>query len=188
MVRCKGSMLMTEDKKLIGRFNCGDKQALQRIYEKYRDDLLKVAASLLIVSNQVEDVVHDVFVSFARQSGRFKPSGSLKGYLAISVANRARDCNRRLHFQARTDEDAMKTHPTDGPAQQAVRRELQSLVTAAVEALPEDQREVIVLRLQCGLRFRDIARARGVALPTIQSRYRYGLAKLRSALNGELPR
>ncbi len=82
----------------------------------------------------------------------------------------------------------MKTHPTDGPAQQAVRRELQSLVTAAVEALPEDQREVIVLRLQCGLRFRDIARARGVALPTIQSRYRYGLAKLRSALNGELPR
>lgn len=180
---------MIEDKQLIGRFNRGDRQALQRIYEKYRDDLLKVAASLLIVSSQVEDVVHDVFVSFARQSGKFKPSGSLKGYLAISVANRARDCNRRLHFQAGADGDAIKAHATSahGPAQQSVCRELQCLVTAAVEALPEDQREVIVLHLQCGLRFREIARVKDVALPTIQSRYRYGLAKLRSALNGEQP-
>lgn len=181
---------MTEDKQLIGRFNRGDRQALQRIYEKYRDDLLKVAASLLIVPSQVEDVVHDVFVSFARQSGRFKPSGSLKGYLAIGVANRARDCNRKLHFQAGTDEDAIKAHatPAHGPAQQSACRELQCLVTVAVEALPENQREVIVLHLQCGLRFREIARAKGVALPTIQSRYRYGLAKLRSALNGERPK
>jgi len=181
--------LMTEDKKLVGRFNRGDRQALQRIYEKYREDLLKVAASLLIVPSQGEDVLHDVFVSFARQSGRFKPSGSLKGYLAIGVAKRARDCNRRLHFPAEADEDALKTHvrPLHGPAQQAVCRELQHQVAAAVEALPEDQREVIVLHLQCGLRFREIARAKDVALPTIQSRYRYGLAKLRSALNGERP-
>ena len=80
---------MLEDKLLIWRFNRGDKDALRRIYEKYKADLLKVAAALLNDSSAVEDIVHDVFVSFAQTTGKFRLSGSLKGYLAICIANRS---------------------------------------------------------------------------------------------------
>ena len=87
---------MLEDKMLVWRFNRGDIHALHCIYEKYRNDLLKVATALLNDKNSVEDVVHDVFSSFAQTVGTFRLSGSLKGYLSICIANRARDENRAI--------------------------------------------------------------------------------------------
>lgn len=73
---------MIEDRFLVWRFNRGDTAAMCRIYQKYRDGLLKVAAALLSDKSAVEDVLHDVFVEFAQSTGRFQLKGSLKGYLA----------------------------------------------------------------------------------------------------------
>ncbi len=71
---------MLEDKVLVWRFNRGDPAALCRICEKYRAPLLKVAAALLNDRSGVEDVLHDVFVAFARTSGRFRrPSSCAAG-------------------------------------------------------------------------------------------------------------
>ena len=78
---------MLEDKLLIRRFNRGDSNALCRIYEKYRDDLLKVATALLNDRSDVEDVVHDVFVSFARNAGNFELRGSLVGVVVSLPGN-----------------------------------------------------------------------------------------------------
>jgi DNA-directed RNA polymerase specialized sigma24 family protein len=72
-----------EDRLLIRRFNAGDMDALRRIYEKYKPYLLSVAKALLNDAAAVEDVLHDVFVRFASQSGRFRLKGSLEDYLAI---------------------------------------------------------------------------------------------------------
>ncbi len=85
---------MVEDKILVWKFNRGSKDALRRIYEKYKDDLLGLAITLLRDRSFAEDVAHDVFVSFARTVGTFHLSGTLKGYLSTCVANRARDRNR----------------------------------------------------------------------------------------------
>jgi DNA-directed RNA polymerase specialized sigma24 family protein len=54
---------MLEDKLLIWKFNRGNYEALRSIYEKYKDDLVTLAAALLIDVASAEDVVHDVFVS-----------------------------------------------------------------------------------------------------------------------------
>jgi DNA-directed RNA polymerase specialized sigma24 family protein len=56
---------LLEDKLLIRRFNSGDTEALRRIYEKYRSELLGVARALLNEAGAVEDVLHDVFVDFS---------------------------------------------------------------------------------------------------------------------------
>ncbi|GAI83961.1 unnamed protein product, partial [marine sediment metagenome] len=80
-----------EDKLLIWRFKYGSRDALCRIYEKYEDDMLTLAISLLNDVSTAEDVVHDVFVSFAESAEKLKLNGSLKGYLATCVANLARD-------------------------------------------------------------------------------------------------
>ena len=85
---------MLEDRLLVWRFRRGSKEALRRIYEKYRADLLRVAVSLLNEAHLAEDVVHDVFIGFVRSAGNFRLTGSLKGYLATCVANRARNMNR----------------------------------------------------------------------------------------------
>jgi len=177
-----------EDKLLIWRFNRGDREALRRIYEKYKADLLKVAAALLNDNSAVEDVVHDVFVSFAQTTGKFKLSGSLKGYLSICTANRSRDKNRTIQRLSvlRLDDVGPIGSNLDRPDRLALAGESSQLLAEAILTLPHEQREVIILHLQSKLRFRQIAKAQGVSINTIQSRYRYGLDKLRSILNGEL--
>ena len=52
--------------------------------------------------------------------------------------------------------------------------------------LPDEQREVVVLRIKAGLTFKEIARIQQTTIPTVQGRYRYGINKLRSLLNGEI--
>ena len=179
---------MLEDRLLIRRFNHGDGDALCRIYRKYRDDLLKVAGALLNDGSAAEDVVHDVFVTFARSAGDFRLRGSLKGYLAICAANRARDRNRAVRRAPTVDLDQARPvrANTPGPDQSAMHRELAGRLANAMTQLPYEQREVIVLHLQSSIRFAQIAESQGVSANTARSRYRYGLDRLRSILNGEL--
>ena len=178
---------MIEDRLLVWRFNRGDPAALCRIYEKHRDGLLKVAAALLNDRSGVEDVLHDVFVDFAQSVGRFELRGSLKGYLAICVANRARDRNRTVRRREAVDlnEALPQRGNADGPERAAMSREMIARLDAAMAELPDEQREAIVLHVQSKLSFREIARLREVSINTAMSRYRYGLDKLRSILNGE---
>jgi RNA polymerase sigma-70 factor (ECF subfamily) len=179
---------MLEDRVLVWRFNRGDPAALCRIYEKHRDGLLKVAAALLKDRSGIEDVLHDVFVDFAQTTGRFRLRGSLKGYLSICVANRARDMNRTSRRHSVTSLEDRTAQPAGGnsPAETAISRDLVAKLDAALAELPEEQREVIVLHLQGELPFREIAKLREISVNTALSRYRYGLEKLRSTFDGEL--
>ena len=181
---------MLEDKLLIHKFNRGDGDALRRIYVKYRNDLLKVAAALLNDRSGVEDVLHDVFVTFAQSVGDFQLRGSLKGYLSICTANRARDKNRAMQRQHTIGLNNAGRIRSDisGPARLAERSELAEQLDHAMAQLPYEQREIIILHLQSKVRFRQIAKSKAVSVNTIRSRYRYGLNKLRSILDGELKR
>ena len=174
---------MLEDRHLVRRFNAGDTQALRRIYEKYRSDLFRVARALLGEHAAVEDVVHDVFVTFAAQAGRFELRGSLKGYLAICVANRARNVGRQ---DRRNTRDKAASGPPPDCVEVASDAELHQMVRAALADLPPEQRQAIVLHVLGSLRFREIARQTGASVNTVKSRYRYGMAKLRSLLEGQV--
>ena len=178
---------MLEDKILVFRFNRGSREALRRIYEKYKDDLLGLAVALSNDVSLAEDVVHDVFVSFAQSVGTFNLTGSLKSYLSTCVANRARDRNRSMNRTDSTLEAAGQTSSDIiGPERSAICNEESQQLIDLLSKLPYDQCEVIVLHLHHGLNFRRIAKLQSVSINTIQSRYRYGLDKLRCMLDGEV--
>jgi RNA polymerase sigma-70 factor (ECF subfamily) len=172
-----------EDRWLVRRFNAGDPEALRRIYEKYKPALFAVAGALLHEPAAVEDVVHDVFVGFASQAGRFELKGSLRGYLAICVANRARNVGRR---DRRNTRDKAASGPQPDCVELASDAELHQTVRAALADLPPEQRQAIVLHVLGSLRFREIARQTGESVNTVKSRYRYGIAKLRSLLESQV--
>jgi RNA polymerase sigma-70 factor (ECF subfamily) len=65
-------------------------------------------------------------------------------------------------------------------------RELAAKLDAAMAQVPDEQREIIVLHLQSKLPFREIAGLQGISINTAMSRYRYGLERIRSILDGEL--
>lgn len=181
---------MNDDKELIRRFNAGQSQALHCIYERYKTALIRVTRALLNDPAWIEDVLHDVFVQFAAQAGRFRLRGSLKGYLAICVANRARNANRRDRSidPERWLEAQTRNAETIHPVQIAERNELHQTLVSAIQQLPDEQRQVIALHVLGELRFREIAQRTNESIHTIQSRYRYGLQKLQARLNGELER
>lgn len=179
---------MLEDRLLLWRFKRGSRNAFRLIYEKYAGDLLTLAANLLNDKADAEDVVQDVFISFVESVGEFRLTGSLKGYLATCVTNRSRDYIRRSKRRqaAVVNEPEQKTSDVKGPVQLVICSEELRKLSHAMTELPYEQREAIVLRLHGDLRFRQIAKLQDVSVNTAQSRYRYGLDKLRSILNGEV--
>ncbi|MHC4170430.1 MAG: RNA polymerase sigma factor, partial [Planctomycetota bacterium] len=86
---------MLEEKRLIRELKRGNKEALHQIYMEHKDTLLTIAAALLHDNSAAEDVLHDVFVSFAGTVSGLQLRGSLKSYLTASVVNRVRDKYRR---------------------------------------------------------------------------------------------
>ena len=92
---------MLEDKWLIWKLKHGSCNALQLIYEKYKNDLLALAIALSNDKKSAEDIVHDVFVAFAQLASKLQLKDSLKGYLLTSVANRVRNSGReKIHLIA----------------------------------------------------------------------------------------
>ncbi len=178
---------MTEDRQLLERLKGGDKDALRTIYEAYEGTLTTLAASLLTDPAAAEDVLQDVMVSLVRSVHRLNIRTNLRAYLASAVANRARDVYRRRPRQMLVpiDEAAHVAACGDGPIQMVIRSERLLLLRSALEELPYEQREAVLLRLHADMKFREIARVQNVSIKTALSRYRYGLDKLRSRLNGE---
>lgn len=176
---------MLKDRILIRKAKWGQRSAFAQIYEKYWDSLLAVAVSLLADPEQAQDVVQDVFVKFVASLDEFELRGTLRAYLATCVANRARDRLRQLARHARAEQDCVDRLEADA-ADLLVQNEQLRQLTKALAQLPYEQREVIALKVYGGLSFRAIARELGTHLGTVQSRYRYGLDRLRTQLNGKV--
>jgi RNA polymerase sigma factor (sigma-70 family) len=177
---------MMEDRLLLYKFKHGDSEALRRIYQKYEVYLLTVATALLNDIGAAEDALHDTFVSFAQSAGRIKLEGSLRNFLATCVANRCRDkLRKRKNNPESLDMAETFASGEKGPELAAVCNEEFEKLANAIAELSYEQREVIVLHLKAGLMFRQIADLQKVSINTVQSRYRYGIDKLRSMLNGE---
>ncbi len=175
---------MLEDKLLIWKFKNGSGKALCRIYRKYGDYLLALAAALLQDVNAAEDVVHDVFCKFIQSREKFKIAGSLRSYLATCVVNLARDKLRARQSQpCKLDKVKTTTLDTNEPEHYAIFGEEALNLSHAIAQLGREQREVIMLHLRGGMKFREIAGLQGVSINTAKSRYRYGLKKLRKLLS-----
>ena len=179
---------MIKDMLLIWKFQSGDSAALARIYEDHRRSLLRIAAGLLNQTSAAEDIVHDVFVQLAQAPEKLRPRGNLRSFLVTCVVNRVRNTNKAMQ-QQRTNGlegagELAAEHP--GPERWILASERLTKLNNALAQLPCEQREAVVLHLQGGLKFRDIAASQGASINTVMSRYRYGLDRLRSLLNGEI--
>lgn len=170
-----------EDRALLDGLRKGQTDGLRSIYEKYKADMLAVALALAPDRATAEDVVHDVFVSFAGVARSLKIKRNLKSYLLTSIVNRIRNIhksgNRRVASIANAE---LADHQIPLKDQPDITAEESERLQGALAALPDSQRDVIILHLMEGLRFRAIAKSQGESINTIQSRYRYGMRRIRA--------
>lgn len=178
---------MLEDKLLIRQFKQGREDAFARIYDKYRDFLLTLAVGLLNDIGTAEDVVHSMFVSFAEGIGEFELVGSLKRYLAVCTVNRTRNVIKaKRNLTTAMQEGHQIACKSLGPKASLMLAEDMQRINEALAKIPYEQREVITLHLKADMKFREIAKLQNRPVNTIQSRYRYGLNRLRSLLDEDI--
>ena len=175
---------MFREKRLIRRINAGDPHVWRQLYNLYKDDMMTLAKALLFDREMAEDVVHDVFVQLVQQRESLHIKRNLRAYLLSAAANTARriNCKKKPILTQLPDTESLIASPEHVLSQQ----EWQDRLARALVQLPYEQREVVLLRHYGNLKFKTIGEIFAVSTNTIQGRYRYGLRKLKSLLEGSL--
>jgi RNA polymerase sigma-70 factor, ECF subfamily len=152
------------------------------IHEDWTVCFSELAPGLVLFARQwvqspadAEDVVQDAFVRFWRRNLSIKN----RALLYAAVRSAALDLIRRDNRRARREVEV------SGEAERSVQPQFEQLddsqrqLVAALDHLPRDQREVLVMKIWNELTFAEIAEALGISPNTAASRYRYGLASLK---------
>jgi RNA polymerase sigma-70 factor (ECF subfamily) len=179
--------MTTTDRRLLRRLQQGDKAALAEVYEAQKDRLLTLAYRLLGDRGDAEDCLQEVFLRLVRDAVNLEIRGNLASYLASCVLNRARDELRKGRRSVHVPWSRHQERPSLDPDPSIVLEgmDLAARIQEALSLLPLEQREVVALHLNGGLTFREIGEVQSVSLNTAQSRYRYGIQKLRELLSGQ---
>ena len=165
-----------------------DPQQFDRAYNEHAPAMLASANRVLRDTAASEDVVHDVFMALWRKPDSFDPArGNLGSYLTMMARSRALDRWRtRVARESAVDRVKAQIRPesvvAEDAAEPVVRRDSSRRVLHALDKLPGDQREAVLLAFGKGLTAREIAQTAGVPLGTAKSRVRLGLAKARTEL------
>jgi RNA polymerase sigma-70 factor (ECF subfamily) len=151
-----------------------DRQEVRTLYELHGAALLAYAISLLQDRAASEDVLQQVFLKLL--GSPIAINGQPLHYLYRAVRNTALNYRRGQSRQAALVSNG---HWLESPAGL---EEIGLALQSALRELPDEQREIIVLRVWGQMTFDEAAAALGIPANTAASRYRYGLAKLKERL------
>jgi RNA polymerase sigma-70 factor, ECF subfamily len=151
-------------------------------FERHGAALVLLARQWVDCRLAAEDIVQEAFVRFWRAREQVADPAA---YLYACVKRCALDSQRGRGRQNRREQAAARPEaegPFTGSMEDGERR---AAIALALRGLPEDQREVLVMKVWGGLTFVQIAQVLQVSANTAASRYRYALAKLREQLAEE---
>ena len=178
------------DALLAARLAAGDDRALADAFDQLAPSVYGGALRVLGNGSAAQDVVQDVFVELWSHPDRYDPAaGSLRTYLMVLARHRAVDVMRSELRRAARQEKHYRLTPADPPeaaSDQVMAAETASVVRAAVQLLPDAQRQVVELAYFKGLTCREVANAMGIPEGTAKSRLRLAMAKLETVLDRQL--
>jgi RNA polymerase sigma-70 factor (ECF subfamily) len=154
---------------------------MRRLVERHGGRLYACALRMLGDAGAAEEIVQDAFATLVRTGSQFRHGSSIGTWLYTVTMNRCRDARRRAAFGA-----AAVTAPVDdtmpdagpGPLELTQARDREERLRAAIARLPDEMREVIVLRFASGRSYEEIAQLVGCATGTIASRIHRALQRL----------
>ncbi|MGQ9807634.1 MAG: RNA polymerase sigma factor [Armatimonadota bacterium] len=155
---------------------CLTAESLECLYDLHAPALYRYARSLTGSAEDAEDAMQEVFVRLARAGRRPEDPRS---YLMKAVRNQ---CLVVIRSRSRRADAARRLADGLAPGRLAVPVDGRADIAEAVQALPLEQREVLILKAVEQMTFEEIASVTGVSANTAASRYRYAVARLRREL------
>jgi RNA polymerase sigma factor (sigma-70 family) len=178
-----------DDRTLMAQIVERDEIALEVLYARYGRACYGLARRILADEQFAQDVVQEVFLTVWRDADRFDPArGGFSSWLLSMTHHKAVDAVRREENlrKRRTTSDLLEERAVDGPA---VHDEVWSTVRgeqvrAAMQLLPDAQREVLALAYFGGYTQREIAGLTSTPLGTVKTRMLAGMKRLKDGLEG----
>ena len=180
-----------EDRALAASLLAGDQRALAEIYDRYVGLVFGMARRVLGDEARAEDVTQEVFVYVWEQPHRFDPArGSLRSWLGLLAhhrsVDRVRSDVRRTRGEARIDPVDVVTATAGDVDDELSGSWLADRVRDALDQLPAEQRDAVVLAYFGGRTYRQVATELEIPEGTAKSRLRLALAKLDDLLRPSL--
>ncbi len=184
-----------DDRTLVGRAVRGDREAFGALVQRHQDRVFNLAYQVVRNREDALDVAQEAFVKAFASLSAFKGEASFTTWMHRIVVNLAIDCLRRRRRGDPTEYDDRLAVPDDGghgptapdnPETALGARQLQTLLSRGIEALPPAHRAVLILREIEGLSYDEIAQTVGCSLGTVMSRLFYARRKLQKVLRPNL--
>src|SRR3954463_6133609 len=188
------------DEMLMVRYQRGERKAFVELVRRHNRSIYNFVLRQLRVPSVAEDVTQDVFMRLVQNAAEFKHEARFSTWLYTIARNLCIDQLRKLSHRRHPSLDQPQrdgAEPSDSrplgdtvadtnaqasAEHGALSSEVRSSIVKAVDSLPDDQREVFLLREVANLPFKEIAEITGVGENTVKSRMRYALDRLKDAL------
>jgi RNA polymerase sigma-70 factor (ECF subfamily) len=180
------------------RYQRGDRVAFAELVRRHKTRLYNFALRYVRSGSVAEDITQEAFVRVVQRAAEFKHEARFTTWLYTIARNLCIDHSRKMKLRRHPSLDAPITDDSgshalldvlaDGRPEAEIDRAaewsvMRRSIVLAVGALPDDQREVFLLREVANLPFKEIAEVTGIAENTVKSRMRYALERLRVALS-----
>lgn len=184
--------LKKSDNELINLFTDGHDSALEPLLSRYKDKLFNTILFIVKDKYHAEDISQEVFIKIIEtlKNGKYKEEGKFLPWAMRIAHNLCVDYFRKLKrfpfAKSSVDNEVLDTiNSTEATVEEKI-ISVQNIGKAQdmLEQLPEEQREVIILRHFGNLSFKEIADITGCSINTALGRMRYGLINLRKMMTG----
>jgi RNA polymerase sigma-70 factor, ECF subfamily len=167
--------VLTDDRKVIERVLNGDSEAFNILVRQWEKPIYNFILRMIGDRDEAMDLCQDCFMKAYRELRTLKDRDRFSSWLYRIAHN---TCLSRI----RKDQGKIRVELSDDAGSTHFPAENRLAVEKALRQLPDDQREVIILKVYQGLKFEEIAGIQGAPVSTVKSRLYMGFEKLRSIL------
>lgn len=176
-------------------FKAGDARAFESLVRRHRTPVFNFILRYTGHRARAEDVLQETWLKVVRSAREYEPKAKFTTWLYTIARNLCVDSARKESYRQAASLEAPVAEGDEGrplgeglpdtaasPERGAHNARVRPLLERALSSLPEEQREVFILREYSGIPFKDIAEVTGVSENTVKSRMRYALEGLRRRL------
>ncbi len=182
----------SDDQLLAAYAERGDQFAFQQLVHRHKDRVYGFILGMVHDAELANDLFQDTFLKVIdvmhRRRGGYTPQGRFLGWVLMIARNVVYDHKRsrnKWKDVANSDEEYWDRLPdnAESPDEELYSKQRSQWLNACIESLPPSQREVVLLRQDAGLTFREIAEITGVSINTSLGRMRYALINLKKMMD-----
>lgn len=183
------------DEMLMVRYKRGEREAFAELVRRYERPLFNFSLRYLRQREAAREVTQEAFLRVVRRAGEFRHESRFSTWIYAILRNLCVDEIRKARHRAHASLDAtsesapalvdrIQSYGASDDAERASEQNrLRIVMERAIDALPEDQREVFLLRQLAGIPFAEIGTLTGTSENTVKSRMRYALDRLQKELS-----